>query len=32
MSVTMQQVLAEIDREEPNYPAFVKLGARSPRA
>ena len=27
MSVTMQQVLAEIDREEPNYPAFVKLGA-----
>lgn len=27
MPVTMKQVLAEIDREEPNYPAFVKLGA-----
>ena len=26
MSVTMQQVLAEIDREEPNYPAIAKLG------
>ncbi|MEO7338444.1 MAG: HEAT repeat domain-containing protein [Caldimonas sp.] len=27
MPVTMKQVLAEIDREEPNYPAFEKLGA-----
>ena len=26
MSVTMQQVLAEIDREEPNYPAFAEYG------
>ena len=26
MTVTMQQVLAEIDRREPNYPAFAKLG------
>lgn len=26
MSVTMQQVLAEIDREEPVYAAFPKLG------
>lgn len=26
MSVTMQKVLAEIDREEPNYPAIAKLG------
>ena len=26
MSVTMQQVLAEIDREEPDYAAFPKLG------
>ena len=29
MSVTMQQVLAEIDREEPNYPAFAKFGAEA---
>ena len=27
MSITMQQVLAEIDREEPNYAAFAALGA-----
>lgn len=27
MTVTMQQVLAEIDREEPDYPAFARLGA-----
>ena len=27
MPVTMKQVLAEIDREEPNYAAFAKLGA-----
>lgn len=27
MAVTMQQVLAELDREEPNYAAFAKLGA-----
>ncbi len=27
MPITMQQVLAEIDREEPNYAAFTKLGA-----
>lgn len=27
MPTTMQQVLAEIDREEPNYAAFAALGA-----
>lgn len=27
MSVTMQQVLAEIDREEPDYPALARLGS-----
>ena len=27
MAVTMTKVLAEIDREEPNYPAFFKMGA-----
>ena len=27
MSITMQQVLAEIDREEPDYAAFTALGA-----
>ena len=26
MPVTMQQVLSEIDREEPDYPAFARLG------
>jgi HEAT repeat protein len=27
MSVTMQQVLAEIDREEPDYPTLARFGA-----
>jgi HEAT repeats len=26
MPVTMKQVLAEIDKDEPNYPAFTQLG------